>query len=242
MMFLVAARISRNFTPVIASNEREKESAFKIRYDVFSRELGLEPENAQKLETNHSDDYAIHCLMTIRKTGLPCGTIRLVSPKDKSQLLPIQEFCNDSITNMAYHPSNFETSEICEISRLAVPAKFRRRKCDSEKGARAVEIEELGVTKKQIRMFPFISVSLYLCVTALGLSVGKRHFYIMAEPALARSMRKIGIELMQIGGVVQYHGKRAPFYINKEMFFKNVKAPFRWLVRKMTKKLRQPKF
>lgn len=237
-MFVVAARINKNFAPMIARSPLEKEVSFKIRHDVFATELGLEPENSLKLERNHSDDYAVHCLMTMKSTHLPCGTIRLVSPYNSEQLLPIVEYCSESITNMAYHPKNFPVNEVCEISRLAIPAVFRRRSYDNKSDATAVRITDLGVTNKQVRMFPFISVALYLCVTAIGLSTGKRHFYVMAEPALARSMRKIGIELKQIGDVVEYHGKRAAYYINSDMFFAKVKRPFVWLVRRMVRQLK----
>jgi len=236
-MFVVAARINKNFAPLIARSSMEKEVSFKIRHDVFATELGLEPENSLKLETNHSDDYAVHCLMTMKRSHLPCGTIRLVAPYHNNQLLPIVEYCSESITNMAYHPENFPINEVCEISRLAIPAAFRRRSYDTKGDASAVRITDLGVTEKQVRMFPFISVALYLCVTAIGLSTGKRHFYVMAEPALARSMLKIGIELKQIGDVVEYHGKRAAYYINSDIFFAKVKRPFIWLVRRMIKQL-----
>ncbi len=39
----------------------------------------------------------------------------------------------------------------------------------------------------------------------------------MMEPRLARSMGFVGIKFKQIGPVVDYHGKRAPYYINQEL-------------------------
>ena len=42
----------------------------------------------------------------------------------------------------------------------------------------------------------------------------------MTEPKIARSMGLVGIRFIQLGEPVDYHGLRAPYYINKDILFK----------------------
>lgn len=47
---------------------------------------------------------------------------------------------------------------------------------------------------------------------------GIKHVYVMMEPRLASSMKFVGIKFIQIGKPIEYHGLRAPYYINPEIF------------------------
>ena len=51
----------------------------------------------------------------------------------------------------------------------------------------------------------------------------------MMEPKLARSMKFIGITFQQIGAPVEYHGLRAPYYIQTEDFIKNLSPSYKKL-------------
>jgi hypothetical protein len=51
----------------------------------------------------------------------------------------------------------------------------------------------------------------------------------MIEPALARKMSAVGLTFIKIGNVVDYHGKRAPFYIHAEDAAGSIRLPFRFL-------------
>jgi N-acyl amino acid synthase of PEP-CTERM/exosortase system len=230
-------KISKQFRPVIATTEEEKDATFKLRYTVFAEELGLEPLNDSRRETNHSDVYSTHCLMRVVKTEQECGTVRLVMPKTQEQLLPIEEYCIDSITEQNYHPSRFERNEICEVSRLAIPSFFRRRDIDDVSGAALGAYENYDYTKADKRSFPFIAVLLYMTTAALAVKSGKKHIYVMVEPRLARRMKAIGINCVQIGDVIEYHGKRAPFYISPEIFESGLKLPFRHIYKKLLKSI-----
>ena len=52
----------------------------------------------------------------------------------------------------------------------------------------------------------------------------------MVEPRLARSMRFVGLPFEQIGPVIDYHGKRAPFYIQPQSVEENLKPDFKALL------------
>ncbi len=113
-----------------------------------------------------------------------------------------------SITRKDLDPSQFKREHICEISRLAIPKSFRRRSLDKFNGA--------GVG----------AINQYLAAAALTIEEGIRHTYVMMEPRLARSMRFVGIKFDQIGPVIEYHGKRAPYYINQNLLTKNLRPGF----------------
>jgi N-acyl amino acid synthase of PEP-CTERM/exosortase system len=59
----------------------------------------------------------------------------------------------------------------------------------------------------------------------------------MMEPRLARSMRFVGIQFEQIGPVVDYHGKRAPYYINPHLMMENLTPGFKIMLRDIRQSL-----
>ena len=63
-------------------------------------------------------------------------------------------------------------------------------------------------------------------VSALAIEEDIKHAYVMMEPRLARSMKFIGIKFEQIGPVVDYHGQRAPYYINQSLLRKSLRPGF----------------
>ena len=145
----------------------------------------------------------------------------------EDQLLPIEKFCLDSITDEKLHPSRFNRKEICEISRLAVKADFRRRKTDQFKGSGTGVIQESSYSEVELRCFPFIAIGLYMAAATMAIDTGIRHVYVMMEPRLARSMKFVGIKFHQLGEPIDYHGLRAPYYINPEMFLSNLSPGFK---------------
>ncbi|WP_394222766.1 PEP-CTERM/exosortase system-associated acyltransferase [Alteromonas gracilis] len=226
------------FLPVIATSPTKREACFSIRYNVFAEELNLEPLNDCNLEFNESDHYSTHCLLSLKHSNDYCGTVRLVSPVTDVQLLPIEESCLHSITDMRYHPNCFRREDICEVSRLAIPSQFRARNVDKFLGAGLGNIKSKSTIKKASRAFPLIAVCLYLAAAAIAVNSGRKHVYVMIEPALARKMSVVGLAFKQIGTEIDYHGKRAPFYIHADDAVKSIKLPFKLLFNSYLAKLR----
>jgi N-acyl amino acid synthase of PEP-CTERM/exosortase system len=65
-----------------------------------------------------------------------------------------------------------------------------------------------------------------MAAATMGMNTGIRHVYVMMEPRLARSMKFIGITFKQLGSPVEYHGLRAPYYINADIFMQNLAPGF----------------
>lgn len=154
----------------------------------------------------------------------------MITSDDVAQKLPVEMYCNEAITKTDLAPSNFARQDICEISRLAVPAEFRRRKLDRYHGSGIGNTNQYTFTEGEARCFPFIAVGLYLCATTVLAERGIKHCYVMIEPRLARGMRMIGLEFEKIGNVTEYHGKRAPYYIKPMEVPNNLRENFRSLL------------
>jgi len=226
-----AYNIAEHFTqflqPEIATNQVLKEEAFKIRHNVYCEELAFEDVKEGGQEKDEFDEQSIFSLIKHKPSSTYTSCVRVVRIEKEEQLLPIEKFCIDSITNQELHPSHFKRSEICEISRLAVKADFRRRKTDQFKGSSTGVIQESSYSEVELRCFPFIAIGLYMAAATMAIDTGIKHVYVMMEPRLARSMRFVGIKFQELGEPIEYHGLRAPYYINPEIFLSNLSPGFK---------------
>jgi N-acyl amino acid synthase of PEP-CTERM/exosortase system len=192
--------------------------------------MGLFPENAQERETDEFDSFSSLCMIRHKQSQVFAGCVRIVSPTQANEELPLQHYCRDAYQGHELSPDQLTQSEICEYSRLAVRPEFRRRKSDHIKNTANHKINETNFSEDEIRCFPFISIGLYLTGIALSIEMGKKHGFVMVEPRLAKSMRKIGINFVQLGEPVNYHGLRAPYYCNEEILLKSLAFPIRDLM------------
>lgn len=226
----IASHFATYFEPDVSNSEESIKASFGIRHNVYAEELKLEPIRANKLETDDFDSHSIHCLIKHRLSSTFAGTVRIITSNSEKEKLPIEVFCEESIEDEEFLPSNFERKDIVEISRLAVPEHFRRRQMDDFDGAAIGAINEHTYSETELRCFPFIAVGLYLSATAVLIEKNIHHCYVMVEPRLARSMRLVGLPFKQIGSVVDYHGQRAPFIINPMEVPTNLRKGFKELL------------
>lgn len=235
----ISTHFSSYLEPVLAVDDDLRESVFKIRHNVYCEELAFEPIHPQGIEKDEFDDYSRHCMIRHINSDQMAGTVRAVRPLQEDQLLPIEKYCSDSITRDDLRPSQFKRHEVCEISRLAVPKYFRRRRSDDFDGSATGAINPVTYSETELRCFPFIAVGLYFAAAASALEFGVKHAYVMMEPRLARSMGYVGIKFQQIGPVVNYHGKRAPYYINRPLLEGSLKPGFASMLNEIRLKLRE---
>ncbi|MDM7859651.1 PEP-CTERM/exosortase system-associated acyltransferase [Alteromonas sp. ASW11-36] len=230
-----AKQISKHFSdylrPVVADSPDSKTKVFNIRHQVYCEELNFEPIRDDEQESDDFDDFSIHAMIQHLQTGNFAGTVRIVHPDDDSKQLPIEKYCLHSITDEELSPANFARHEICEISRLAVPARFRRRKIDQFEGAATGVINPQTYSEEELRCFPFIAIGLYMSAASIVIAKGIPHTYVMMEPRLARSMSFLGIKFHKLGPTVEYHGQRAPYYINPSLLMKNLTPAFKTMLK-----------
>lgn len=235
----ISDHFSDYLRPVFSESVEHKNHSFRIRHQVYCEELKFEPISEDGLEKDDFDNHSYHSLIQHKSSGLYAGTVRLITSSSSSEKLPIELYCREAIAKPELFPDNFERNDICEISRLAVPLEFRRRKTDNFEGAAVGLINKETYSETELRCFPFIAVGLYLSATSILLAKNINHCYVMVEPRLARSMKFVGLPFEQIGPVVDYHGKRAPFYIQPKKVEENLKADFKALLRNIDSELLQ---
>lgn len=215
-----------SYQPYIAQTRRQREAAYNMRYQVFTEELKLEPTNENRMQQDPFDEYSIISLLSVNDPFDYCGTLRIVEPYFDDQLLPIESHCIDAISDERYHPSLFQRDEICEISRLAIPLEFRRHR-DFYRDAES--FSSSSAIKGRVDGLPIAGICLYLSAAAIVINSGRKHAYVMVYPAMAKRLAAIGLHLKQIGDMVDFNGKRAPFYINANDIHKTLKSSYRSL-------------
>lgn len=235
----IAEHFTRFLQPQIAITDELKAEVFKIRHQVYCEELAFEKEKAERQEYDEFDPQSLFALIKHKPTGIYTSCVRIVKSKSAEELLPIEKYCIDAIEDQQLHPKNFKREEICEISRLAVKADFRRRKTDQFKGSALGAISETTYSETELRCFPFIAIGLYMAAATLAIDTNTKHVYVMMEPRLARSMKFVGIHFHQLGKAIDYHGLRAPYYINPQIFMANLSPGFKSLYVAIEQDLRQ---
>lgn len=226
-------RIAKHFAqflhPIVAYRDSTVPEVYRIRHQVYCEELGFEPVRDNQQETDEFDSYSRYCLMQHKSSGDYAGTVRIVSPQATEELLPIEKYCSFALKTAELKPGDYPRHEVCEISRLAVPAQFRRRNTDRYKGSETGVINEQVYSEEELRCFPFLAIGLYLAAASLAIHTNHKHAFVMMEPRLARSMAFIGVKFKQLGPAVEYHGRRAPYYINAKMLHSSLPAGFKKL-------------
>jgi N-acyl amino acid synthase of PEP-CTERM/exosortase system len=211
---VIARHFSQYLTPEVALSDELQQEVFRLRHKVYCEELHYEDEQPQQLEQDEFDPRAIHCAIRHIKSNQLAGTVRVITTSGIKEPLPLQHYCAHAITHATLAPDNFPAYQICELSRLAVPALFRKRQSDLQEGAATGVINEDAFSAHELRAFPYIAVSLYLSAMAVCYKTRRFHIYLMMEPRLARSLKFVGIYCTQLGPVIEYHGQRAAYYVD----------------------------
>jgi len=196
----------------------------KIRYDVFCTELGLEDNCPADVEADEFDTHSYHYLLKHLPSNKYAGTIRIVlPPHDRPELItPIEKFCFEAVDPNIIDIANLPRGSFAEVSRLAVPSSFRKRAGEAGKPYIVNSENKTDSNSNGRNNFPHIAIGLYLAAASLFTLKDLKHIFVMVEPRLARSMRRIGLHFEQMGEVIEYHGQRAPFYITPELLSKHL--------------------
>lgn len=225
--------ISNHFTQYLtahlALDDERKREVFQLRHRVYCEELHYEEVQPQHIEQDDFDQRAVHCAIRHHGTGQLAGTVRVIGNNTPDERLPLQQFCAHAITHESLAPHHFPYYQICELSRLAVPALFRKRSRERAQPDSTTAATDLFSTH-ELRAFPYIATSLYLSIIALCHKTRRVHVFLMIEPRLARSLHFVGIYCTQLGPVIDYHGLRAAYYIDVREARKTLKPAYRNLL------------
>jgi len=212
---LIAA-FAKDFSFVLAMSEEDKKKAYKLRHDVFIKELGyhMSTVGGKPLEADEYDATAAQCILVHKKTGQTAGCFRIVSPYSRDgrgpRKLPVEEHGQEGISHDTLHPEMMPRDKICEASRLAISWQFRHQLKESAE-------EAANAMAKECPAIRLILPSLFLAAYSLAELLGNRHLYAMMAPTLPRLLKKSGFNFIKLGDTIEFHGRRNVFYINRDL-------------------------
>ncbi len=215
-----------NFKLIVAHSPDEKERAFLLRHQVFNEELNynIGDKTSSTLEKDSHDQHSILCLLQHRESGIDAGCLRVVvidqNIKGFPQILPLEEYCSNSLNNSDFHPKKMAKNTICEVSRLAVHPSFRK------KNKPILDTSNLHTHNQDLnndaQNQSIISLSLFLAATALVGLAQRRHVFAMLEPRFNRLLKASGLHFRQVGDIINYCGNRAAYYIDQKKAVENL--------------------
>lgn len=210
------------FSVIPANSEKLIEIVYNIRHQVYCEELGYEEQRSDEQETDEHDPHSLHCLLFHKSSQTYAGCVRLVlaDNNNPSTPLPLENIFEGNLNSDFSTMDEQSRSKYGEISRLAITAKFRRRRGESS----GISIDASNGDER--RRFPSIALGLYIAITAMGLKQGLDGVFAMMEPRLARQLHRFGFHFDQIGEAVEHRGLRAPFFISRTALFDNLKPEF----------------
>ena len=225
----IASAFNKYFQVIFADTPELREEVYRIRYEVYCRELHYEDTNEfpDGLEHDVYDVRSRHCLLLHRSSGFFAGCIRLVLPDPDNQeaIFPFEHSCSGKLHPELVKPIFANRHLLGEYSRLAVPEQFRRRK--GEKHTQLGNLENPAIKPGEARQFMHIPFGLYLAGAAIAVSSGLEGVVAMMEPRLARHLQRFGMIYQQVGDIVDHRGQRAPFYCSRSALFKHLDPEIR---------------
>lgn len=203
---------------VLAMSPEAKRKALALRHEVFLQELHYEMHEDQShhLETDEYDESSIHCLVEHKRSGLPAGCMRLVTPSSDPtspfHKLPVEIQGKGKLNHSTFDPEKMPRHQLCEVSRLAISRNFRSRQTGETHTS--IIFDGQDFSNKEARTFPLIAIGLFLCTYSLVGLTGRRHVFAMMESRLPRLLALSGFYFTKVSDDINYHGLRNAYYID----------------------------
>jgi N-acyl amino acid synthase of PEP-CTERM/exosortase system len=209
------------FETKMVHRERDKEKAFRIRYDIYCAEYGFEDAKqfSEQLEKDSFDDTAQQVLLIHKPSGEAVGTARVIPPNARKLMdsFPLQEAFNCSQLSNEYN-----LQRMGEISRLCVLKDFRG-KANLEGKASFNPLDAI-YGKFASKLIKFGPVGLIRSTFEMSADRKLDRACAIMETRLIRSLERLGILCDRIGPVIDYHGKRQPVIIDLQGSLCNIRA------------------
>lgn len=204
----------KHFEVVLADTPESKNINYAIRYHVYCEEMGFENKEdfPLQMEFDDNDEQAVHFIVRDKLSGHWVGAMRLIY-KINDALLPIEQSCkiNEKIGN----------SDLCgtvELSRLCLIKEVRRRFKDIDPPHGIIDDSQQDQDSEKVKFMhnqqKFNRTIIWgLIRAAAEYCYGNNihNWYFMTTNALAKVLRRGGLNLINIGEPCQHKGQRFPF-------------------------------
>lgn len=233
-VFRLAECFRQYFEAVPATTPEQKRAAYRIRHAVYCTEFGWLEKSPSGHEEDEYDADALHLLIRTRHDGEFVGCIRIVRPvhSNTDYPLPFEKACRQTLWPDRLAFDQVPRDRIGEVSRLAVVARYRRRRGEQEAPV-VIHDDHFGGDK--MPRFPYIPVGLYLGMVAVAELNGIERLFLLTDERLTLHFRRLGLNLVQIGPAIDHHGIRIPSMMDVEA----VVAGFNRLTRPLYRHIHQ---
>lgn len=221
----LAGAFQNYFTITPALTSAERELVYRIRHDVYCKDLGWEPIRPDGMETDAADAHSVHCLLRKQGSNEPVGCTRLILAKQDGEL-PFEESCRTTLDRTIVDPRILPRGTIGEVSRLAVVSAYRQRKGEQNAPMTSMSETNFGEDERLPR-FPFIPVSLYLAAAAVARRLQVEHVFVLTEPRLASHFTRIGFDIRCVGSAIEHRGSRVPSLLSSSKVVENLRPMIR---------------
>ena len=217
----LGARFSTYFRVLPALDDQVRVAAYRIRHAVYCEELGYEAIRSDGLECDEFDRRSTQCVLQNVSDGEYVGCVRLVlsDPDQPDARLPFENVCGDSLDATRIDVAKLDRARVAEVSRLAVVARYRRRR-----GERSVPlgIDESDFGTPERPRFPYIAAGLYLAMIAQARHHGIETLFMLTERRLAKQLSRLGVNIQSIGEAVEHRGLRYPSMMSVQEIIANL--------------------
>lgn len=209
---------------VSAAAESKTEAAWfdkglALRYRVFSEELGYEPPNARRRESDEFDTASTHCALyadlwdtnTGNMTRELVSYFRLVNARNwkfagngetPSKPIPLTKVNGVDLSRK--FKESIYAADVSEMSRVCVHPE---KKCISISHDNDASPTQLRINLLHMNL---------MWRESLAQGDAPRYLAGITEPWYIRQLRICGYDLKTIGEPVEYHGKRQPFILDMQ--------------------------
>lgn len=224
------------FRIVEAGSDGLREIAFRLRYQIYCVENGMDAGDAMSasrdLEKDSYDDHSLHYLLYNKQDDQPVGTVRVVLPREDKLLhsFPLQFICDHPLIHMEDRVENF-----CEVSRLCMVRTFRKRPGDGtilpgyygqDQDIHAGHAATVHIR----RVIPFAPLGLLRAAFEGALDRGLTDCICVLGPEQLHSLQHIGLSYRVLGPRLDMGGPQQPVIFNIKHVFDNMilKNPSCW--------------
>ena len=222
---------------VPAFSDALKDEVYRIRHQVFCEELGFEGRHRDRREQDEHDAHSLHLLLRSIPSGefIACTRIVRTRPEDPYYPLPFEKSCAATLDRSIVDPAKLPREAIGEVSRLAVLARFRKRRNEGNRRARFTRKRGRAVHAQ----LPYILADLYLGTVELARLNGIDTLFVLTEERLARHLRMLGVKIQTIGAPVEHRGQRFPSMMSASGIINNLNDVVRPLYRTVAAQIAQ---
>ncbi len=212
-----------------AFTDQQKAEAYRVRYNIYCKELGFESGNEDELESDIYDKISTQILLQFKPLDMPVGCVRVVHGRSKSgcRQLPMEAVCGHRLNKNLLQEIKDSGHNYVEISRLGIDKDFRHMGRTGQSGLRTPVRGSCAL------------IALFLGIQAYARVSDTKYLMAIVERRLLNNMKKIGIPIVLMGEGVEHRGTRFPILMDREKIEKIVPYLLRPLYYRIQKDIKK---